>query len=1004
MKHQFVHFQQNVQLQVSAKPAWSKHSTHTPKRLSTAITGALVALLFVPQAQGQNQGPEPEQSANDAPEILEDVVVTGSRVKRADAETAQPVLVLSRADIEKSGLTSIGDVLQRITEAGPSINTQFNNGGNGTTTVSLRNLGANRTLVLFNGHRWVTSTNGSVDLNTIPTGIIESIEVLKDGASTVYGSDAIAGVVNIITRRGFQGAVANGFYGQNSEGDGTRYSSDFTFGISSDRGSASISAGYVKEEEISAGDREISAVPNFGLDPAATGSSTTPAGRYFVNGRPGSFTNIGPQAGPSNVAGQYRPFNAATDLYNFAPDNFLLTPQERASIFAEGRYTLSDGVEFNAHMLYNNRRSDILLAAIPVVLGNRTTGVAGGITVAANNPYNTLGGTIVGLQRRFVETGGRRSELDNSTFRFGGGFNGAFDFADRSFDWDMGYSYATVKETTLGTGNLNLNRVRNALTAFDADPGVGFMPTCGTAGPNAARPLEGASLIQGCVPLNILAGNGGLTPEMLNYITFTGVDKQQTESTNLFASVTGTVLELPAGSLGFAAGYEYRKENGSDIPDAITAAGDTTGNSRLATGGGYSLKEVFAEFVIPLLQDQPFAELLEARLAGRYSDYSNFGNTTNFSAGFQWKPISDLKIRGNYNQGFRAPDILNLFRGVTDNFPQLSDPCLTGQFANRGSQNAATIGRCNNGFAGVAAVPLTNGIAPTQDNAQIRTQIGGEATLTPETSKGYSFGFVYSPEYLTGFDIGVDYWNIRLENNIGGRSAALLLTQCYVNANASACGRISRNAATGQITNILATSENVGYQDISGVDVGFGYKLPEMTFGRIGARVDSTYFIKDISQNLAYDDTQPFQYFVNNPINTLVGNYAGRGGTTNRLKANMALDWTLGAWSANWTARYTSRFVEGCRAIYVSLAPQLCTAPNALAQDGSSLPLNRVGGVTYHDISVAYASDWDSTVRVGVKNAFDRRPPNQTNTFANSFDPAYDVPGSFWFMSYNQRF
>ena len=937
-------------------------------------------------------------------EELDSVVVTGSRIKRTDAETAQPVTVLSRADIEKTGLTSVGDIVQRIAEAGPSINTQFNNGGDGSTTIDLRNLGAARTLVLLNGHRWVTGLGGAVDLNTIPTAIIESIEILKDGASTVYGSDAISGVVNIITRRGYEGAIVNGFYGQNSKGDGTRYASDFTFGIASDRGSASISASYVKEESILAGDRAISAVPNFGLDPRATGSSTTPSGRYFVTGLAGSQTNSGPQSGATNVRGQYRPFDLNADLFNFAPDNYLVTPQERASIFAEGRYTINDYVDFNAHMMFNNRKSDQLLASIPVLLGSRGTGtVAPGITVAANNAFNTFNATVAGLQRRFVETGGRRFAQDNNTFRFGGGFSGAFDALDRTLDWDTGYSYSTNKETATINGQVNLARLRTGLSAIDNPATPGFDPTCVTPG---ATTVTAATTVANCVPVNILGGVGSLTPAMLNYITFTGIDKTDTESANIFANIAGTVIELPAGPLGFSAGYEYRKENGRDIPDAITAAGETSGNARSPTGGGYNLKEFYTEFAIPLLTDVQFAQLLEVNLAGRYSDYSTFGNTSNFSAGFQWKPIDDLKIRGNYNQGFRAPNILELFRGVSDNFPQLADPCFGGSFGSRNVQSAATIARCNSGLFDIPGVPLVNGVAPVQPNGQIRTQVGGNVNLTPEQSEGYTLGFVYSPEYLEGFDVTADWWKIKLTNVIGGRSASTLLTQCYRDGNEQACRRVSRFADTGLVSNILAVGENVGFNDIEGVDFGFGYKLPEYEFGKFSARVDSTYFISDESSNLGFNPTQPFQYFLNNPINSsaFVGVYQDRGNTTNRLKSNLSVDWMLGAWSANWTARYTSGAVELCRSTYLALNPTLCSDPTAFTQVGTPRGTNDVGGITYHDISVAYVGDWDGTIRLGAKNAFDRDPPVQTNTFANSFDPAFEVPGAFWYMTYNQKF
>ena len=491
---------------------------------------------------------------------------------------------------------------------------------------------------------------------------------------------------------------------------------------------------------------------------------------------------------------------------------------------------------------------------------------------------------------------------------------------------------------------------------------------------------------------------------MLDYISFTGIDFTETESTNMFGNISGTVTELPAGALGFAAGYEYRKENGRDIPDAITAAGETTGNARLATGGGYSLKEFYTEFNIPLLSDVQFAELLEVRVAGRYSDYTNFGDTTNFSAGFQWKPISDLKIRGNYNQGFRAPTISELFSGVSDNFPQIADPCLTGQFGGRAQASPATIAACNAGIGGIPAVPLVNGVAPAQSNSQIRTQTGGFDGLTPEESKGYTIGFVYSPEFLQGFDMTVDYWKIEIDNVIGGRGAGTLLSNCYVNQDLAACRRVTRNPATSEISNIFAVGENVGFQDVSGIDFGFGYKLPEYDFGRFTARIDSTYFIKDESQNLGFNANLPFQYFDNNPVFSSVGVYGGRGGTTNRLRSNLAVDWVMGPWSANWTARFTSGFRESCGAAYLALDPSFCTDPNRRSQANTAQPANLVGGVTYHDLSVAYAGEWDGSIRIGAKNVFDKDPPLSTTTFANSIDPAYEVPGAFWYVSYNQKF
>jgi iron complex outermembrane recepter protein len=968
--------------------------------------------------------PAMAQEEDDKADTLEDVVVTGSRIKRADRETAQPVLVVTRADIDKSGKPSVGELLQSLPEVGPALTTAVNNGGNGATNVSLRALGAARTLVLLNGHRWVPDINGTVDLNTIPTGIVETIEVLKDGASAIYGSDAIAGVINIITRKDYEGARLGAFYGQNSEGDGTRYSSDFTFGFSGDRGSATLSAGFVREDEIRAGDRAISSVPFFGL-PGVAGSGTTPQGTYGI-GPSGGFTfspttgaptgagtatatNIGPGSptGPTALSG-YRRFTGA-DTYNFAPDNYLITPQERASIFGDGRYDLADWVSFNTHFLYNNRKSSQELAASPVSLGlSGTTPLARSVGALASNPYNPFGADVTRINRRFQEGGPRRFVQDVNTFNFGGGFTGAFDAMDRSFDWDTGFAYTRNQRSDVTAGLYNVARIRNALSAIDNPATPGFDPTCVTAGATAVTTATAGPT--GCVPLNIFGGNGSITPAMLNYVTFTAQDKFQTESTNYFANMSTVLFSTDAGDYGLAAGYEHRREEGFDLPDAIIAAGETTGNARQPTSGKYSLDEFYAEAAIPVLKDVQFAELLELRLAGRYSDFSNFGNTTNFSAGFQWKPIADLKLRGNYNEGFRAPTIQDLFRGRSDNFATLTDPCSLAAVA---QQSGTVRANCLSGVNGIPGVPA----AYTQANAQIRITNGGEPSLKPETSKSTTLGIIYSPEYVENLNLSLDYWRIKIESRlVASRGAATILTQCYRDKDAVACGRITRNATTGEITDLIATNENAGFIDTKGLDFGVDYKLPEFDFGAFRARLDTTYSISDNRANLAYTATLPYNYFTNNPENQNTGFLNG----TSRIRSVMNIGWNLGAWSADWKIRYISAALASpCNINYLNNNRTLCdfpdraylggggviTATNPLGLQTTPNAQDSVGGVTYHDISVAYKTPFDASIRLGVNNVFDKDPPVARDATTNSYDAVtYDVPGSFWFVNYTQKF
>lgn len=952
---------------------------------------------------------------------MDTITVTGSRIRRADAETAQPVLVVSRAQIEKSGKTSIGELLQSLSEVGPALTTAINNGGNGSTNISLRNLGAARTLVLLNGRRWVQGINGTVDLNTIPTGIVENIEVLKDGASAVYGSDAIAGVVNVITRKDFDGARLGAFYGQSSEGDGTRYSSDFTFGFTGDRGSATLSAGFVNEDEIRAGDRAISSLPNFGL-PGLGGSGTTPQGTYGLGaaggvtfnangtvaaGPNGSFaTNSGPGSatGPNQLSG-YRLFTA-NDTYNFAPDNYLITPQERASIFGEGRYDLADWVSFNTHFTYNNRKSSQELAASPVSLGlSGANALAQSIRPDASNPYNPFGAQVTRINRRFQEGGPRRFVQDVTTFRFGGGFSGAFEALDRTFDWDVGYSYTSNKDSQTTAGLFNVARIRSALNAIDDPRTAAFDPVCVAAGTTAANFTAAALTGGGCVPLNIFGGNGSITPAMLNYVTFTAQDKFQTESTNYFATMNTTLFETAAGAVGIAAGFEHRVEEGFDLPDAIIAAGETTGNARQPTGGRYSLDEFYAETLIPLLADAPFAELLEVRAAGRYSDYDNFGNTSNFSAGFQWKPISDLKIRGNYNEGFRAPTIQDLFRGRSDSFPALSDPCSGGTFGSFAIQTAATQANCRNGVQGIPGVPATYtapGAGNGQANQQIRITLGGEPTLVPEESKSYTLGMIYSPEYIDGLNLSLDYWKIEIEKRlVATRGAGVILTQCYRDSDPVACARIVRNPTTGEITDLIATNENAGAIDTRGFDFGVDYRLPEFDFGKFSTNWATTYYVQDQRTNLAFNPTTPYNYFTNNPEFSNIF-----GGFTPRMRSTLDINWELGAWSASWKMRYQHRAIVTCAAIYRTTG--LCDFPTRAVAGGNGTvlqPQDGIGAVTYHDVTASYRTPFDATIRVGVNNVFDKDPPVFRDNTTNSYDAVtYDVPGQYWFLTYSQKF
>jgi iron complex outermembrane receptor protein len=881
---------------------------------------------------------------------LDRISVTGSRIKSTDIETSQPVLSLTRADIEKQGVTSVADILQRIAANGAALNRTFNNGGDGSSGISLRNLGSARTLVLVNGRRWTTGLDGSVDLNTIPTAMVERIDVLKDGASTIYGSDAIAGVVNIITKQNFDGAEANVYKGQYSAGDGEREAYDFTIGTTTDRSSLTLGASYVKEGTVMAGDRKISA----GGPPFFSGQSGT--------GIPGSYVRNGSRYVIIN--GVETPFVSNVHGYNTAPDNYLLTPQERTSLFATGSYNITDNVTFRTEAMYNERKSEQLLAAMPVT----------GMVLDANSMYNPYGQRLTGVNRRFNETGGRSYNQNVKNWHFYGGFEGFFEFADRTFDWDVGYRYDKTDENDLTYGFLNLSRLDEAY------------------GPSAirdGRPVcldNTGSIIAGCAPINPLGGLGSISQEALDYTTFTAHDSSSLVSKGYYANISGEIVQLPAGSLAFAAGYEHRAESGQFDPDAFIAAGLSTGNGASPTKGRYDLDEFFLELSIPVLADLPGAKLLDFSVATRYSKYSNFGNTTNNKFGFRWKPIDDLMVRGNYSEGFRAPSINDLYRGNTDSFETYADPC-----AKANAPSGAVLAKCvSQGVPDGLIQPNSDGDPGALQTVEPFTW-QSNPNLKPETSTSKTLGLVWSPSFVTGLNVTLDWWQIKIEDAITRPAIGDIMDACYSGSaqqQAAYCGLITRDPTYGTdaehytITNVNMPMMNLASYKVEGWDLGLVYRLPETSFGQFTVSWDSTYLSKWETKSTpdALVDGRQGTYLNQDPYW--------------RIRSNLYVDWSFGDFGVNWGMRYKSGMTEAC--LLGPATRSYCSDPDNRE--------NHIGATTYHDVQVRYNTPWKGTIMLGLNNAFNKEPPTSYAVAYNMFDPQYDLPGRYMYMQYKQKF
>lgn len=908
-------------------------------------------------------------------EPVEEIITTGSRIARKDLTGNAAVTVLDEEAIRVTGNLSIGDVLQDLTVNANAINVQFNNGGSGTTRVNLRGIGAARTLTLVNGRRMVgTPGSSSVDLNAIPLAAIERVEVLKDGASAVYGSDAVAGVVNIITRRDFDGVELNAYTGQASEGDGEIIDLNMTIGVNGDKGNMLISAGYYEQSEIFAGDRKFSFFDK-SYDWAAndgsfntSGSSAPPQGSIIDR-----LGQVGNQAWQDLVAAYptdsffyndpsagWRPFNSggtsdigAGDQYNYQPVNYLLTPQKRYNVYASGRYELSPSVNVFAEASYLNRQSDQLLAPTPLFI------ISEGITVQAENFYNPFGRDFIDVRRRFLEAGGRNFLQDVDTFRTVVGLEGDFP-GSKGWNWEVYGNYGRTSQTDTGKGRFIRSRVINAIGP-SADLDLDGSPECYA---DAAF----TQLVDGCVPLDLFGGyaNQPMTPEMINYISYTGIDRALQSQRSYGANFSGDLFEMPAGTVGMAVGLNYREEHGGDVPDPITNSGDTTGNKREITEGAFDVTEAYIEFLVPLFTG------FEASLAVRHSDYSSFGTTTNGKLGLIWD-VGDtgLTLRGTVSEAFRAPTINELFGGNSDSFPSATDPCDTDPLVG-GPRTANEEANCT--ADGLPANYMDSRV-------QLKTTVGGNPNAEPETADTFTVGLVYQPNFLDGFSVTADWWEIDVEDSIQSIGTNVILSSCYDSAPAerSLCSNISRQGS-GFLDNVDNRTGNIGSATASGLDMTFNYDH-STSFGDFLWSLDLTY-LDD------YTETQ-----ADGAVIEGLGYYDL--GVFVDYKANFNVNYRRNNLSVNYNMRYIASFTEcqsdDCSTLYDG--------------DSTNDVANReVDDYFQHDVNLNYNLDYNNgqgSISFGIQNLFDDDPSQVFNGFLGTSDAAtYDYIGQYIYLSY----
>jgi len=808
-------------------------------------------------------------------EEVEEVIVTGSRIRRNPLDEPVAIMEIGAGDIESTGLTNLADALQQLPISGSAINSQFNVPGNsgfpqdgsgigaGAAQLAIRNVSAKRTLVLVDGKRWIAGASasgvpGAVDLNTIPDNVIERVEVLQDGASAIYGSDAIGGVVNIITRQDFEGFRLDMQAGSYlSDNDGESYEFSGLWGAGNDTTNIVLSLGYRDEGGIETWDRPRSAYPvpdTTSCDvPGTRCSSFTPQARLVFGpniGPGGGFQDITlndgvlndgagniPQWDPNDADGgaDFHAFSAADRFnYNGAGFNFLRTPNERVNFYANVRHDLAPNVTLFARASYTNRTSETKGAPEPLCLGNGCgTRITDNFVIGADNPYNFTGlelsvanGNLEFFGRRPLESGGRLFFQDVNTYMITAGLEGEFEGANRNFYWDLTAGYGD---------NSGFQEKYNSHNAAKLQVAMGPLAVCD------ATP--------GCVPFNFFGGqgtdgNGSITDEMLDFVGYTQRDYSEQTLTNYAFNIGGEIAELPGGTMGFAAGLEYRDHAGSFRPDPIAASGDTAGIPSGPTDGGFDVTEFYGEVNIPLVSGASFADLLEVNLAVRSSDYSTSGSQTTYKASALWRPVEQLGFRGSISTGFRAPGIGELFGGAAREDFTFLDPCAdyTGIL---GSSNG---GRDTPQPAGIQTNCATLGVPVglAQINPQLSALSTGNDQLQPEESDNVTFGLIYSPQWSEGrswsdgMTFSIDYYKVEIADAVQGISPGELIDACVATLDPAFCDNTPRTSS-GQLDTVQNKLQNIGGIDASGYDIAFSYLSPDTNAGTFTVNLDATY-------------------------------------------------------------------------------------------------------------------------------------------------------------------
>jgi outer membrane receptor protein involved in Fe transport len=922
---------------------------------------------------------------------ITEVVVTGTRIVRPDYESASPVISIGNDAIRATGATSIDQVLNTLPQFAPSLTNTSNNPGNGQANIDLRGLGTNRNLVLLNGRRLPASdSDGAVDVNLIPPALLQRVEVLTGGASSVYGSDAIAGVTNFILNDRFTGIQVDGGYNETDRSDGIEKTGSIAAGLNFGDGKGNVAAAvsYTERDQILQGAREFAEVTykvrKSGLTPL--GSATIAEGRTssaamsqaainqgfaqygvapntVLRGQNIAFNPDGTMFSMGNGApGSVVNFRGARDsgfsdssyTYNFAPPNALLLPTERWNAVGLASYDF-DAVTAYTQLLYADSQVDTQLAAVPA-----------GFQVPSNNPFiDTIPGLRAMLQsrtdadgastatapvsvgKRFTEVGARLDLFSNEVKQGIVGLKG--NFTD-TWTWDVSAGSGEVDIVETFGNDVDLARARQLLNAADG----------------------GASLCAG----GFNPFGGTLSPACADFIRVEAEARTKIKQHLADAVVSGDVFEMPAGTAKASFGLNWREETYDFDPDPIIANGDSAGFSQLpALSGGYTVREASAELYMPLVKDAPWAQSLDTTVGIRLSDYSTIGSALAYKAEGNWTVNNLVGFRGSYQRAVRAPNIEELFTPPEEDFPPLvENPCNASSEVRRGPNAAQIRTLCTALGIDPAAVDNYN-----DASAQVQTTGGGNPNLEEEQADTFTVGVVFTSPWdgaLSDLKASIDYYSISVDNAIETAPAGEILLLCFnykggnptFSSASPYCANVDYTADTdtgGPMVTANDTS-NISKLETTGIDVQVDYGVELGAAGKLRLNLLTNFLGK-------YDFTYP-------GIPTLEF-----GGTIGPEPGDVYPDWK-GMLNVNWALGPVN---VGLRYRY------LPSMDNRYAD--YSADIQGVPSIDYLDATFGY--DFKVVrLTVGANNINDQQPPLYSNAPQMNTDPStYDVLGRTYF-------